>query len=479
MRAKYRGAATSAILGCSNGRGVTRPTRPGADELDRTEKGARGCRRRAGARLRARAGRRPAARARVRAGRSRGRARRRRLDRGRARARDPGRRGDRGATGRARGRARPPRTGPPARPSRRSTRGRAEPRAAGPPTSGASSASRAGSAPRRPGTGSTPSAARAASGSRLPSSTPGSPTPTRPGSPPHPTSCRPGSSAGLDLVDDDSQPLDLNGHGTHVASTIGEQITLGQPAPAPDYLAGIAYGASLMPVRVLDADGVGSTDDVAAGILWAARNGADVINLSLNFDPAVDSCREVPTVCDAIRRAKALRRPGRRLRRQPARAARGRGGRCSRPALRGAFAVAASTEDGCLAEYSHYGKRTDLVAPGGGPARASAARPECADDAIPILQLSYACFPGDCSRDRDDLRDPSRRRHLDVGGPYERGRGAGDRERRRRRRPARVQGRRAPRVHRPAGEAAPLLRAWTARRDARRRSEAQLRRLAG
>ena len=204
---------------------------------------------------------------------------------------------------------------------------------------------------------------------------------------------------GLDLVDDDSQPLDLNGHGTHVASTIGEQITLGQPAPAPDYLAGIAYGASLMPIRVLDANGVGSTDDVAAGILWAARNGADVINLSLNFDPAVDSCREAPTVCDAIRRAKALGAlvvgsAGNQLERQGAR-------RALFPAgAPGAFAVAASTEDGCLAEYSHYGKRTDLVAPGGGPARASAARPECADDAIPILQLSYACFPGDCSRDR-------------------------------------------------------------------------------
>ena len=204
---------------------------------------------------------------------------------------------------------------------------------------------------------------------------------------------------GLDLVDDDSQPLDLNGHGTHVASTIGEQITLGQPAPAPDYLAGIAYGASLMPIRVLDANGVGSTDDVAAGILWAARNGADVINLSLNFDPAVDSCREVPTVCDAIHRAKALGAlvvgsAGNQLERQEAR-------RALFPAgAPGAFAVAASTEDGCLAEYSHYGKRTDLVAPGGGPARASAARPECADDAIPILQLSYACFPGDCSRDR-------------------------------------------------------------------------------
>ena len=283
---------------------------------------------------------------------------------------------------------------------------------------------------------------------------------------------------GLDLVDDDSQPLDLNGHGTHVASTIGEQITLGQPAPAPDYLAGIAYGASLMPIRVLDANGVGSTDDVAAGILWAARNGADVINLSLNFDPAVDSCREAPTVCDAIRRAKALGAlvvgsAGNQLERQGAR-------RALFPAgAPGAFAVAASTEDGCLAEYSHYGKRTDLVAPGGGPARASAARPECADDAIPILQLSYACFPGDCSRDRTtfairpDVGTSMSAAHTSAVAALVIASGVAGAD------PPASRVARAPRVHRPAGEAAPLLRAWTARRDARRRSEAQLRRLAG
>jgi serine protease len=205
---------------------------------------------------------------------------------------------------------------------------------------------------------------------------------------------------GIDLVDDDDQPLDENGHGTHVASTIGEQITVGHPSPVPDYLAGIAYGTSLMPVRVLDEDGIGSTDDVATGISWAANHGADVINVSLNLDPAVNSCREAPTICAAIREAdelgalvvgaagNAIDAPGRKRSLFPAAAPR-------------AFSVAASTEDGCLAEYSHYGKRTDLVAPGGGSPRPKASRPVCADDAIPILQLTYACFPMDCVRGRE------------------------------------------------------------------------------
>ncbi|HEY8001420.1 MAG TPA: S8 family serine peptidase [Solirubrobacterales bacterium] len=204
---------------------------------------------------------------------------------------------------------------------------------------------------------------------------------------------------GIDLVDDDEQPLDENGHGTHVAGTIGEQVTVGQASPAPDYLTGVAYGASLMPVRVLDQDGVGSTDDVAAGILWAAKNGADVVNLSLNFDPAVTSCRQVPTVCAAIRKAdklgaivigssgNALGGAGRKRSLFPAGAPR-------------AFSVAATTENGCLAAYSYYGKRTDLVAPGGGAARPAAARPACTDDAVPILQLTYACFPMECTGGR-------------------------------------------------------------------------------
>ena len=204
---------------------------------------------------------------------------------------------------------------------------------------------------------------------------------------------------GIDLVDDDAAPFDENGHGTHVASTIASQVTVGVAAPYPDYLAGVAYGASLMPVRVLDRDGVGSLDDVAAGIEWAAENGADVINLSLNFDPAVDSCREAPTVCAAIRTADQL---GALVVGSAGNAIGGMGRkRALFPAgAPGAFAVAASTEDGCLADYSYYGKRTDLIAPGGGSPRPAASRPGCDDDQVPILQLTYACFPADCSADR-------------------------------------------------------------------------------
>lgn len=78
---------------------------------------------------------------------------------------------------------------------------------------------------------------------------------------------------GWDFVDRDNTPMDLDGHGTHVAGTIAaEQNDFG--------VTGIAYNAKIMPIRVIGLDG-GSNLDVAAGIRYAADNGANIINLSL------------------------------------------------------------------------------------------------------------------------------------------------------------------------------------------------------
>lgn len=79
----------------------------------------------------------------------------------------------------------------------------------------------------------------------------------------------------FDFVNNDAHPNDENGHGTHVASTIGESTN-----NATD-LAGIAFGASIMPVQVLDEDGSGTVADAINGMAWAVSNGADVINMSL------------------------------------------------------------------------------------------------------------------------------------------------------------------------------------------------------
>lgn len=81
--------------------------------------------------------------------------------------------------------------------------------------------------------------------------------------------------AGYDYVNNDTHPNDDCAHGTHVTGTIAQTTnnSLG--------VAGIAYNCSIMPIKVLAADGTGSYDDIASGITFAANNGADVINMSL------------------------------------------------------------------------------------------------------------------------------------------------------------------------------------------------------
>lgn len=80
---------------------------------------------------------------------------------------------------------------------------------------------------------------------------------------------------GINLVTPGAPPSDDNGHGTHVAGIVA--ATTGNEVG----VSGIAPGARIMPVKVLDATGNGSTDAIAAGIEWAVANGATVVNLSL------------------------------------------------------------------------------------------------------------------------------------------------------------------------------------------------------
>lgn len=79
---------------------------------------------------------------------------------------------------------------------------------------------------------------------------------------------------GWDFIDDKTVSYDPSGHGTHVAGTIaGNRNDIGST--------GVAYNAQIMPIRVLDAEGIGIQLDISAGIRYAVENGADIINMSL------------------------------------------------------------------------------------------------------------------------------------------------------------------------------------------------------
>jgi serine protease len=158
---------------------------------------------------------------------------------------------------------------------------------------------------------------------------------------------------GYDFVDNDSVPLDENGHGTHVAGTIAEKTNNGIG------LTGLAYRAKLMPVRVLDRNGSGQADDIARGIHFAVAHGADVINMSFNFGCG----KGVPGIDEELRNA---------YRKGVVTVASignlGSEACVSPPATSPhTIGVGGTTEGGCLGSYSQLpGKGVDVLAPGGG-----------------------------------------------------------------------------------------------------------------
>jgi serine protease len=157
---------------------------------------------------------------------------------------------------------------------------------------------------------------------------------------------------GRDFVDGDLVPLDPNGHGTHVAGTIAEKTNNGIG------LTGIAYRAKLLPVRVIAQNGVGEADDIARGIRFATAAGADVINMSFNFE-----CGDwVPSIDEALREAHS--------RGVVTVASIGNLGKeaCITPPATSphVVGVGGTTEGGCLGDYALTGKKIDLLAPGGG-----------------------------------------------------------------------------------------------------------------
>jgi len=159
---------------------------------------------------------------------------------------------------------------------------------------------------------------------------------------------------GRDFIGKDRIPLDHNGHGTHVASTIFEQ-TGNKKA-----VTGLADGLRMMPVRVLNRGGSGSAKDVAKGIRWATRNRAKVINLSLEFGAAFGDCSSLRGVCHAIRKAQ---RKGIVV----VSAAGNAGASTAQMPAKITFGVASGTIRGCLSDFSSRGPGVDITAPGGGP----------------------------------------------------------------------------------------------------------------
>jgi aqualysin 1 len=150
--------------------------------------------------------------------------------------------------------------------------------------------------------------------------------------------------SGWDFVNNDSEASDCNGHGTHVAGTVGGATY------------GVAKGVSLVAVRVLNCSGSGTTSGVIAGINWVTSQhttGKAVANMSLSgsvstsLDTAVKN-----SVADGVVYAVAAANNNRdACKFSPAR-------------VPEAITVGATTSSDARASYSNYGSCLDLFAPG-------------------------------------------------------------------------------------------------------------------
>jgi serine protease len=180
---------------------------------------------------------------------------------------------------------------------------------------------------------------------------------------------------GWNFVDDSPDARDDHGHGTHVAGTIAQTTHNGVG------VAGVAYQAKIMPIKVLSGSGSGSVNGIAQGIRWAANHGAQVINMSLGgpynsqvLARAVKYAHDkgVVVVC-------AAGNDGR--------------GKVSFPAANdGAIAVAATQYDEATTFYSNWGKEIAIAAPGGNT------RLDQNNDGLPDGVLQNTVTPGNIAK---------------------------------------------------------------------------------
>ncbi|QCU89794.1 S8 family serine peptidase [Thiomicrorhabdus sediminis] len=159
---------------------------------------------------------------------------------------------------------------------------------------------------------------------------------------------------GKDIVSNDNDPNDGDGHGTHVSGTIA------QNSDNATGVAGLAYGACVVPVKVLNDSGSGSFADIAEGIYYAVANGAKVINMSLGTnarfaltnDPIMDPALDY-AFSKGVTVVAASGNDGHRK-------------NVSYPAIYPTtIAVGATDYRNQLTRYSNQGQGLDMVAPGG------------------------------------------------------------------------------------------------------------------
>jgi hypothetical protein len=160
--------------------------------------------------------------------------------------------------------------------------------------------------------------------------------------------------SGFDAIQDGQGTADCHGHGTHVAGTAAGAVS------------GVAPGATLVPVRVLNCTGSGSVSNILQGLDWIMTNGRHpgVVNLSIgsNVSSALDNAVTRLTGAGFTVSVSAGNSNADACTQSPARA----------PA---ALTVASSAANDARSGFSNFGRCVDLFAPGTAISSASATDP--------------------------------------------------------------------------------------------------------
>jgi hypothetical protein len=153
---------------------------------------------------------------------------------------------------------------------------------------------------------------------------------------------------GTDLVNGDADPTDDNGHGTDVAEIIAGRANNAVGS------AGICWSCKILPVKVMDSTGAGLASTTATGIVWAADNGARIINLSLGGPTESQTDADAVTYAQSkgvlVVAAAGNNDPGTSQLEYPA-------------AYPGVVSVAASDAQDNKRSYSQYGDWVSVAAP--------------------------------------------------------------------------------------------------------------------
>ncbi len=155
---------------------------------------------------------------------------------------------------------------------------------------------------------------------------------------------------GWDFIGSDNNPMDYNGHGTHVAGIIAATGNNNEG------VAGVMWEARILPLRFIGINGTGTTADAVSAILYAGRNGAHIINLSWGGSKFSNILKDAIDVSGAVVVCAAGNNSS---------------NNDMNPDYPASFtspniiSVAASDIDDNLAFFSNYGKKSvDLTAPG-------------------------------------------------------------------------------------------------------------------